>query len=270
VDATERRVEAGGVEIFLREAPPPGGRAPVLYVHGSPTSSDDWLPFLSRSGGSAPDLPGFGRSGKRGDGDYTMHRYGPWLASFLAARGVDRYRLVVHDWGGIALTLAQEAPERVQRLVIINSVPLLPGYRWHRTARAWRTRVLGELAMGCINPFTLKQLTRESNVTRGPLPEDWRKTVIEHFDLGTQRAILRLYRSADPEALAAAGARLSTLTCPTLVVWGDADPYIPPSFGAAFAAAIPGAQLLALPDAGHWPWLDRPDVVDTVAAFLAG
>ena len=38
--------------------------APVLYVHGVPTSSDDWLPFLDRTGGLAPDLLGFGRSAK--------------------------------------------------------------------------------------------------------------------------------------------------------------------------------------------------------------
>jgi pimeloyl-ACP methyl ester carboxylesterase len=247
-----------------------GGDVPTLYVHGVPTSADDWRPFLERTGGLAPDLPGFGRSGKRGDGDYTMHRYGPWLERFLAERGVDRFRLVVHDWGAIALTLAQLAPERVERLVVINALPLLPGYRWHRVARAWRRRGVGELLMGSVNAFTLNLLMRESNATPGSMPAAWRANVLEHFDLGTQRAILRLYRSADPAQLAAAGADLGRLRCPTLVVWGGRDPYLAPSWGEAYAAAIPGAELLAVPDAGHWPWLDRPDLVETVAAFLAG
>jgi pimeloyl-ACP methyl ester carboxylesterase len=49
-----------------------GDEPPVLYLHGVPTSSDDWIAFLERTGGLAPDLPGFGRTGKRGDNDYTM------------------------------------------------------------------------------------------------------------------------------------------------------------------------------------------------------
>jgi pimeloyl-ACP methyl ester carboxylesterase len=269
-DVTEHEATLDGEPVFWLQADAADGAVPVLYVHGVPTNADDWTLFLRRTGGLAPDLPGFGRSGKRGDGDYTMHRFGPWLDRFLADRGVDRFSLVVHDWGGVGLWLAQAYPERVERLVIINSVPLLPGYRWHRTARLWRTRGVGELVMGSVSRFTLKQLTRGSNATKGPMPGAWLDSVAEHLDLGTQRAILRLYRSAGPEALAAAGERLGLLTCPTLVVWGDADPYIPSSFADAYATRIPGAQVHHLPDAGHWPWLDRPDVMDTVADFLAG
>ena len=49
-------------------------------------------------------------------------------------------RLVVHDWGVVGLLWAMRHPERVERLVVMNAVPFLPGYRWHRTARIWRTR----------------------------------------------------------------------------------------------------------------------------------
>ncbi len=270
-DVTEHEGTLDGEPVFWLEAEPPQADAvPVLYVHGVPTSADDWPAFLERTGGLAPDLPGFGRSGKRGDGDYTMDRYGPWLERFLEVRGVNRFSLVVHDWGGIALGLAQAYPERVERLVIVNSVPLLPGYRWHRTARLWRTRGVGELFMGSVSRFAIKQLTRESNATKGPMPAAWIDSVAGHFDLGTQRAILRLYRSADPDRLATAGERLGRLTCPTLVVWGDEDPYIPASFADAYGARIPGARVQHVAGAGHWPWLDRPEVVDTVAAFLAG
>ncbi len=270
-DVTEHEATLDGEPVFWLQAEATDPDAvPVLYVHGVPTSADDWPAFLARTGGLAPDLPGFGRSGKRGDGDYTMHRYGPWLERFLADRGVDRFSLVVHDWGGVGLLLAQAHPERVHRLVIVNSVPLLPGYRWHRLARLWRTRGLGELFMGSVSRFAIKQLTREANVTKGPMPDAWIDSVAAHFDLGTQRAILRLYRSADPEDLAAAGERLGLLGCPTLVVWGEEDPYIPPAFADAYGQAIPGARVRRVPEAGHWPWLDRPELVDEIAAFLAG
>ncbi len=94
--------------------------------------------------------------------------------------------------------------------------------------------------------------------------------MLEHFDQGTQRAILRLYRSSPPEVLAAAGAGLGRLQMPALVVWGMRDPYIPARFGRAYADALPDAELLELADAGHWPWLDRPDLLERVTGFLNG
>ena len=56
---------------------------------------------------------------------------------------------------------------------------------------------------------------------------------------------------------------------PALVVWGARDPYIPARFGSAYANALGNAELLELPDAGHWPWLDRPDVIERVVDFLS-
>ena len=166
------------------------------------------------------------------------------------------------------LALAQRLPERVERLVIVNAMPFLPGYRWHRTARIWRTPVLGELSMGATGRRMLRLLSRKSNATPGPMPEAWLESVLDHFDQGTQRAILRLYRSSPPHVLAAAGAGLGSLRMPALVVWGMKDPYIPGRFGAEYARALAHAELLELPDAGHWPWLDRPDAIERVAAFL--
>jgi pimeloyl-ACP methyl ester carboxylesterase len=243
--------------LFWRSAE--GGEPPVLYLHGVPTSSTDWLAFLERAGGIAPDLPGFGRTGKRGDGDYTMAGYDRFVEAFLDHLGIDRVRLVVHDWGAVGLLWAQRFPERVERLVVANAVPLLPGYRWHRVARAWRAPAVGEMAMGLI---TRKALER---ALPAPLAEDaWR-----HFDQGTQRAILRLYRSSPEDALARAGLDLKAIGCPALVVWGDSDRYIPSHFADAYAGALGGeAELWHLPDAGHWPWFDRPDVIDRITAFL--
>jgi pimeloyl-ACP methyl ester carboxylesterase len=247
---------------------PIGGSVP-LYLHGVPSNSDEWLEFLRRSGGLAPDLPGFGRSGKPGYLRYTIAEYDHFLERFLEQAGVERVSLVVHDWGGVGLAFAQRFPERVERLVVINAVPFLPGYTWHRIARIWRRPLLGELAMGVIYRRTLRFISKEANAAPGPMPEEWLDSVIDHFDQGTQRAILRLYRSSPPEVLEAAGAGLSQLQMPALVVWGMQDPYLPALFGRAYADALGQAELVELPDAGHWPWLDRPDVVDRVVDFLA-
>src|SRR6266487_2398452 len=169
--------------LFWRSAE--GGDPPVLYLHGVPTSSDDWVPFLERTGGLAPDLPGFGRSGKRGDLDFTMPGYDRFVEAFLDHLDVDRVRLVVHDWGVVGLLWAQRFPQRVERLVILNAVPLLPGYRWHRFARLWRTPVVGEVAIGLTTPRVARRL-----VPAAVVEQAW-----PHFDQGTQRAILRLFRT---------------------------------------------------------------------------
>ncbi|HEY2283461.1 MAG TPA: alpha/beta hydrolase [Solirubrobacteraceae bacterium] len=264
-----RDATLGTMPVFWREAPVPDGvPAPPLYLHGVPTNSDDWLPFLERSGGLAPDLPGFGRSGKAGNLDYTIEGYADFIERYLDLVAVDRVSLVVHDWGSVGLAFALRRPERVARLVVINAIPFLPGYRWHRTARIWRTPLLGELAMGATTRPIMRFSTREARPGRVPMPESWLDTVLEHFDQGTQRAILRLYRSSPSDVLAAAGARLATLQMPALVVWGQADPYIPARFGRDFAQALPDAELLELADAGHWPWFDRPDLIARVADFL--
>lgn len=268
VDIQTHTGELDGEPVYWREGPTPDDRSPVLYVHGVPTSSDDWVPFLERTGGVAPDLPGFGRTSKRGDLDYSIAGIDRFVERFLADREIDRVRLVVHDWGSAALAFAQRFPDRIDRLVIINAVPLLPGYRWHRTARLWRTRGLGEFSMGMTSRWTFKQASREANVTPGPMPDAFVRSVHDHFDQGTQRAILRLYRSADPEVLAAAGARLGDIAAPALVVWGHEDPYLPPAFADAYAAALPDARAHIVAGAGHWPWYDVPDLIEEIVAFL--
>jgi pimeloyl-ACP methyl ester carboxylesterase len=264
--------EIDGLPVFWRSAPAPGNQgagAVPLYLHGVPNSSEDLLAFLRRTGGLAPDLPGFGRSGKPGSRLYTIAEYDRFLESFLEETGTERVKLVMHDWGAVGLAFAQRLPARIERLVIINAVPFLPGYRWHRTARMWRTPVLGELVMGTTSRPLLRLLSRESNATPGPMPDAWLDSVLDHFDQGTQRAILRLYRSSPPAVLEAAGERLGSLQVPALVAWGTRDPYIPARFARAYAGALPRAELLELPDAGHWPWLDRPDLVDRVVDFLS-
>jgi pimeloyl-ACP methyl ester carboxylesterase len=255
VEIVERHTEVAGLELHWRQA----GKAPILYLHGVPTSSFEWTPLLERAGGVAPDLPGFGRSAKPGSFDYSIPGYDALLEAFVEHVGLERFALVVHDWGALGLVLAQRLPERVERLLMFSTVPLLPGYRWHRVARGWRTPVVGELLMGFTRRFSLRRA----------LPRALADHAWEHFDQGTQRAILRLYRAAPPEALERAGAQLGELRCPALILWPEDDPYIPARFGRGYADALGGEVELELVDGGHWSWHARPEQVDRAAAFLA-
>ena len=267
---TERRTEVQGLQTFWRRAEPDSGPAPALFVHGVPTSSDIWLPFLERTGGVALDLPGFGRSDKPAHFDYSIAGYDRFLGAFLDAIELDRFSLVVHDWGGVGLATAQRLHERLERLVMFSTVPLLPGYRWHRVARIWRTPLAGEMAMGFTTRFTMRQAMREATPRDGSMPDDFVDSAYGHFDHGTQRAILKLYRSAPPEVLAAAGRDLGKIDVPSLLLFGEDDPYVPAGFGAEYAGALGGEpEQRVVEDAGHWSWIDRPELVDEAAGFLS-
>lgn len=270
MEITEHTTQVAGVEVYWRRGVPDAGPAPILYVHGVPTHSDDWLAFLAETGGVALDLPGFGRSGKPNDFDYSIRGYDRFLAAFLDAVRIDRFSLVVHDWGAVGLATAQRLNDRLERLVVFPSVPLLPGYEWHRIARMWRRPVVGELFMGFTTRFGFKQLSKEANTTPGPLPDPMLDYVWKHFDHGTQRAILKLYRSSPPAELEAAGRGLGDISAPALVLWPTADPYLGAEFGPAYAEALGRAELEIVEDAGHWPWLDRPELLQRAASFLRG
>ncbi|MGA8220005.1 MAG: alpha/beta hydrolase [Solirubrobacterales bacterium] len=263
-------VMVDGVSTFFRRMK--GEGPPTVFVHGNPTHSEDWRPFLERMTGPALalDLPGWGRSGRPSPSefDYSMDGLAKFTTRFLQRMAVEEHSLVVHDWGAVALIGAQEEPERIRRLVIVNAVVLLPGYRWHRTARIWRTRGLGELSNRIWSRRVLDLGLRES---RG----DWSRhapafidMIWDHLDRGTFDAMLRLYRSASPDLLAAAGEGLGGIRAPALVVWGGRDRYLPARFGPAYATRLPNSELVELPEAGHWPWIDAPEVVDRVVGFL--
>jgi pimeloyl-ACP methyl ester carboxylesterase len=268
----ERSVDVDGVETFYRRTDGEvGDAAPVLFVHGNPTHSEDWMPFLERIRGPAiaPDLPGWGRSESPRELDYSMHGLSRFVGRFLDVLAIRDYVLVVHDWGGLALITAQAEPARVRRLAVINAVPLLPGYRWHWIARwFWRRRGLGELFNATANKPGLKLISRQASARPGPMDDEFVDMVWRHRGRGTWKPMLDLYRSADPVALEEAGGGLEDLTCPALVVWGQNDHYLPPHLGRMYAQRLPNAELLAVPDAGHWPWIDDPSVIDRVVEFL--
>lgn len=266
----ERELVLDGIRVFYRRVP--GDGIPTVYVHGNPSHGEDWVPFLERGGAAvAIDLPGWGRSGRPDPArfDYSMYGLSAFHERCLDALGVERRRLVVHDWGSLALIGAQRRPDQVEKLVAINAVPLLPGYRWHWVAQVWRRRPWGELANATTTRASLALTLRQASGDRGPMPPEFVDTVWDHWDKGTQAAILTLYRHANPDRLAAAGKDLANLTCPALVLWGSRDPYLPPKFAADYADVLPGAELELIDGAGHWPWIDDHRVIDRVLGFVA-
>ena len=106
--------------VFYRSAA--GSGLTKLYLHGIPTSSDDWLEFLGRTGGIAPDLIGFGRSGKGGHLDYSLPGLARFVERFLDHLDIEEVQLVGHDLGAAV------------GLVAVLVVGLIPFLRWVTTS----------------------------------------------------------------------------------------------------------------------------------------
>ena len=252
---TEHSAEIDGHLVVWRQA----GDAPILWLHGVPNSGEMWEPFLERAGGIAPDLPGFGRSGKRGDFPYSIPGYGAFLDRFCDHVGLDELTLVAHDWGSVGLAMR---PERIERLVLIDVVPFVAGFRWHRVARIWRRRLLGEMAMG----FTFRPVARRA---APGMPDALLDQALADFDQGTQRAILRLYRSADPAVLERAGALLDAIDAPAMVVWGEDDPFLDARHGHVLMERLRASESVFVSGGGHWPWVDYSAALEGILGFVA-
>lgn len=271
----EHTIELGGAPAFYRRAAPESAatQTPVsplpVYLHGAPTSSDDWTSFLERTGGLAPDLLGFGRSAKGGHLEYSPESLADFLEDLLAELAIDRIQLVLQGWGTAAgVLLAARRPERVERLVMFNSVPLLPGLVWPWWARQWRIRAVGELTMGSTTKSVLSHWLRRGQVKPDAWPNSRIDQVWEQFDQGTQRAIIRLQRSVDEERVQTMTTALESLHQPVLIIWGEGDPWWKSDVLEAYAAHLPQARVERLGEAGHLPWLDDPAAIDLAVTFL--
>jgi pimeloyl-ACP methyl ester carboxylesterase len=176
---------------------------------------------------------------------------------------------VGHDWGAAAgLVLAQRRPHALDRIVLCDAVPLLDGFAWHGPARLLRRPLVGELLMGSTPRWFLWRTLRRGCARPDTLSDDRLRTVWAQFDQGTQRAMLRLYRSTSERDLAAAGAELEQLRMPALVLWGEQDPWLGPAFADAYGQRLPRATVERIEAAAHWPWLDDSAIADRILEFV--
>ena len=199
-----------------------------------------------------------------------MYGLSAFLERCLDELGVGRRKLVVHDWGALALIGAQRRPELVEKLVVDQRgaaaarLPLALG----RPDLAPPRRSASSL-----NATTTRSVAGPDHApgARRPQPDaaGVRRHDLETVGKGTSHAILTLYRHADPDRLAEAGKDLDRLTCPSLVLWGERDPYLSTKFAQAFADALPDSEMVLIPGAGHWPWIDDARVIDRVVDFVA-
>ena len=237
----------------------------VVFVHGNPGAAADWRALVGAAGefmaAVAPDMPGFGEADKPADFNYTIEGYAQHLHALIEHLKLQRVHLVLHDFGGPwGLTYAATHPEKVASITLINT-GVLKGYRWHIMGRLWRLPWLGELVMAATSSFGFTQMLKRGN-PRG-LPAEAIARMYRDFDAGTRRAVLRLYRaSSDVDGYSDFVRKaLLPLDLPALVLWGRHDVYIPSVYAWRQRETFPSAEVLMLPDSGHFPHLDDPRAV---------
>lgn len=104
----------------------------------------------------------------------------------------------------------------------------------------------------------------------GLMPGEYRARIKRNWARKEMRdAVLALYRSAPTAKLDAVGAGLEKLSAPALFLWSNRDPYIGIEDGRRMAARMPNATFEEISNAGHWPWIDRPELIDRAVEFLS-
>lgn len=258
-------VTVDGIRSPVIQAGPAESSEAAVFVHGNPGCRLDFLELVESTGAFARaialDMPGFGDADKPHPRDFRYHArtIGRYLAQALAQLGVRRAHYVGHDFGGpFAIGAVLHAPALAGSLSFINT-GILRGYQWHKWARIWRTPILGEIFMWLI--------ADEARFKRGfrRLPPDFVHQMWKHYDARTRRAVLALYRGTRMKDMSPIAGALRKLDLPSIVIWGVHDRYVPFEYAERNQEALPRATIHPIRNAGHWPFIDRPD---DVAAIL--
>jgi haloalkane dehalogenase len=259
----------------------------VVLLHGNPTWSFLYRDVIPHIEGTcrvvAPDFLGFGRSDKldRAE-DYTLEHHVAALGQLLDGLELERVTLVVHDWAGpVGLSWAVDHPERVARLVIMNTWAFAPEEhnRVPQPLKTFRQRPMGELLVLGLNGFVnvvlplgtvhrRHMLGDVMRAYRAPFPT-WRS---RWPVLAFPRDIPLSKADRSFERMRRTDEGLRGLDQPVLILWGERDPVFPPRVIRKFRERLRNVvDEVRFADASHFLQEDRPaDIGQRIAAFAAG
>jgi pimeloyl-ACP methyl ester carboxylesterase len=235
-----------------------GQRPPVVLIHGAGGSHLSWPSEVRRLPGYrvyAPDLPGHGKSGGRGM--QSIPAYTQSVLDWLSNCGLHSAVFVGHSMGSaIALSLALDHPEQVLGLGLVGA--------------GARLRVQSELFDLTCNATTFQgAIDMILRLTFSPQTSPQLIALVGRRMTETRPSVLHgdfLACSSFDEM-----ERICQIRQPTLVMCGNDDRMTPPRYAQFLATNIPGANLEAIPDAGHMVMLEQPRAVAAaLGKFLAG
>jgi len=267
-------IDLDGARLYYYAAGTRGVGEPVVFLHGFPTSGHLWTDVipLMPSGHRLVvlDLLGYGRSDPPAGRPLTLRAHAERVLALMDALGIQQACIVGHDLGGgVAQALAIDAPARVTRLALIDSVAFT-GWptRDVRLARAL-LRLTGKVPPRWVLAVLRADLERGyADASRAVHSID---RFIRPFTSDDGRAVFMQHLGAlDARETRGMAQRLGEISASTAVVWGASDPFLSLKLGKRLAAAIPGATLEIIPGVRHFTPEDAPrQVADAIAALLA-
>jgi pimeloyl-ACP methyl ester carboxylesterase len=264
-----RFVEIDGMNVHYRDE---GSGPPLLLLHGTGSSLytwDAWAASLSSTHRVVRlDLPAFGLTGPRPDGDYRQDTYVEFLDRFASKLGLAKFALAGNSLGGaIAWRFAAAHPSEVSALILVD-----PGGYPRKTKRLLVFR-LGSLpgvgpVLEHLDPRILVE--RTSRQVYGDPSRVAPESIERAYDLVLRPGNRQAFGQETSVPYEDHTALLRALNVPTLVMWGDKDALIPVSDAQRFGADIPGARVRIYEGLGHVPMEeDGPRTAADAREFLA-
>lgn len=250
-----------------------GKGSPLLLIHGAFSSLhtfDQWASILSKKNQVIRlDLPGFGLSGSRIDHDYSMEKFVNFLSQFLQIIGIKKCHLVGSSLGGwLAWEFVLKYPGRVNKLALISSAGFLEDRNVPLPFKMARTPFIGKVIKYAVKKNVLEQFVRQVYADENKVTPE---LVDRYYDLfsrdGNPEAFLSLANGKYKDHTK----KLKNIKCPTLILWGEEDIWLPLENGYKFRDRIPQAKLIIYEGVGHVPMEEIPiDTAKDLQAFLNG
>lgn len=250
-----------------------GEGPPLLLIHGIPSNGLMWrevIPELSKHFRViAPDLLNYGQSEMPESADVSINAQQRILFGLLDSLGIRRANVVAHDiGGGVAQLMAVEKPERIDQLVLIDSVCFdswpIPEFEPLQKHGAEADMGLDDF-VEMIRGFLPKGVVD---------PQVMTKSVIELYtkpwstEKG-KKAFFRNLRRLNSEYTLAISETLSQLPHSTLIIWGEKDTFQKPEYGPRLEKAIPNSKLTVIDDVGHFLLEEKPtEISELILNFL--
>ncbi len=241
-----------------------GSGPPLVLAHGWPWSSVSWhrlIPALTETHSVHwYDMPGYGRSGKRADQPTGLDVQGQVFAHMLTHWGLDRPRVVAHDFGGATSLRAHLLHgTEFDHLVLMNVVAMRP----------WGSEFFDHVgrhvdAFTGLPPHIHQAVVRayiDGALVTHLADDDTEALVAPWLDETGRASFYRQFAQADERFTAEIEPRYGAVRCPVTIIWGEADPWIPLDRGRALHGLMPGSDFRTLPGVGHLPQLEAPEAV---------
>ena len=260
-----RHVDAGGLRMHVAEA---GEGEPVLALHGWPQHWYLWREVIPRLAPHArviaPDLRGFGWSGVPAGG-YDKETMARDVLTLLDALGLERVRLIGHDWGAwIGFLLCLHQRERVERFVACNIVPPWPSRDPRAPLDLWRLSYQAALSLPRLGGAFGRRFARLGLAGTRALSDAEIDAFAGRLGGERGRATELLYRTfllRETVPVVRGRYRAADLEVPTLLLFGDRDQVIPLRTVRAAAAQSAAVELEVVPGASHFVVDERPELV---------